>query len=232
MSTAHPIARFTKRRVISCALSVGVAGALLAAQGATASAAAPNTTTVSVAQSNVAPLAAGTPLGTTDPNTVVNVSIILRGRNYNDLENKVLNGWTGPYLTTQQFANQYGQTPQVIASLEQYFKGYGIKTNALADGLDIQATGTAAEFNKALSITLNNFLIKAPNVHGGFKNQTVYGSINNPRVPQQFGSPILAILGLSNYSPFVSNAKVAQGEQGERHAFGRHRRPGGNDGPR
>jgi kumamolisin len=213
MSTAHPIARFTSRRVISCALSVGIAGALLAAQGATASAASPNTTTVSVAQSNVAPLAAGTPLGTTDPTTVVNVSIILRGRNYNYLENKVLSGWTGPYLTTQQFANQYGQTPQVIASLEQYFKGYGIKTNALADGLDIQATGTAAEFNKALSITLNNFLIKAPNIHGGFRTQTVYGSINNPRVPQQFGSPILAILGLSNYSPFVSNAKVAQGQK-------------------
>jgi kumamolisin len=213
MSTAHPIARFTKRRVISCALSVGVAGALLAAQGATASAASPNTTTVSVAQSNVAPLAAGTPLGTTDPNTVVNVSIILRGRNYNYLENKVLNGWTGPYLTTQQFANQYGQTPQVIASLEQYFKGYGIKTNALADGLDIQAVGTAAQFNKALSISLQNFSIKAPGIHGGFRQQTVFGSLASPRVPSQFGSPILAILGLSNYSPFVSNAKVAQGQQ-------------------
>ncbi len=32
-------------------------------------------------------------------------------------------------------------------------------------------------------------------------------------MPSQFGSPILAILGLSNYSPFVSNAKVAQGKK-------------------
>ena len=36
MPNAHPIVRFTKRRVIASALSVGVAGALIAAQGATA----------------------------------------------------------------------------------------------------------------------------------------------------------------------------------------------------
>ena len=215
MPNAHPIVRFTKRRVIASALSVGVAGALIAAQGATASAASSNTTTltVSVAQSNVAPLAAGTPLGNTPPNTPVQVSIILRSPGLGQLENRVANGWNGPYLTTQQFAQQYGQSPLVIAALELYFKAFGIKTNALADRLDIQATGTAGQFNKALSISLQNFSIKAPGVHGGFRNQTVFGSLNNPRVPSQFGSPILAILGLSNYSPFVSNAKVAQGQK-------------------
>ncbi len=101
----------------------------------------------------------------------------------------------------------------MIAALQLYFKAFGIKTNALGDRLDIQATGTAGQFNKALSISLQNFSIKAPGIHGGFRQQTVFGSLANPRVPQQFGSPILAILGLSNYSPFVSNAKVAQGQK-------------------
>jgi len=215
MSTAHPIARFTKRRVISCALSVGVAGALIAAQGATAVAASSNSTTptVSVAQSSVAPLAAGTLLGTTDPNTPVEISIILRARNYNTLTNKVLNGWNGPYLTTQQFANQYGQSPLTIAALELYLKLFGIKSNALADGLDIQASGTAAQINKAFGVSLKNFRVKVPNTHGGTKFQNVYGSLTNPRVPSQFASPILAVLGLSNYSPFVSNAKQATGHK-------------------
>src|ERR1700728_360944 len=105
MPNAHPIVRFTKRRVIASALSVGVAGALIAAQGATASAASSNSTTptVSGAQSNVAPLAAGTPLGTTDPTTPVQISIILRSPQLTQLENRVANGWNGPYLTTQQF---------------------------------------------------------------------------------------------------------------------------------
>ncbi|HWF41337.1 MAG TPA: protease pro-enzyme activation domain-containing protein [Acidothermaceae bacterium] len=215
MPNAHPIVRFTKRRVIASALSVGVAGALIAAQGATASAASSNSTTptVSVAQSNVAPLAAGTPLGTTDPNTPVQVSVILRSPGLTQLENRVANGWTGPYLTTQQFANQYGQSPLVIAALQLYLKAYGIKTNALADRLDIQATGTAAQINKAFGVSLKNFRIKAPGIHGGFRTQTVYGSLTNPRVPSQFASPILAVLGLTNYSPFVSNAKAAQGHK-------------------
>jgi subtilase family serine protease len=215
MATAHPITRFTKRRVISCALSVGVAGALLAAQGATAVAASSSSTTptVSVAQSSVAPLAAGTPLGTTDPNTPVRISIILRSPNLSTLQGKVLNGWTGPYLTTQQFAAQYGQSPLVIGALEFYLKLFGIKTNALADGLDIQATGTARQFNKALGVSLKNFQVNVPGSHGGTKSQTVYGSLTDPKVPAQFASPILAILGLSNYSPFVSNAKQATGHK-------------------
>jgi kumamolisin len=215
MSAAHPIARFTKRRVVSCALSVGVVGALIAAQGATAAAASSNSTTptVSVAQSSVAPLAAGTQLGTTDPNTPVEISIILRARNWNFLSSNVQNGWTGPYLSTQQFANQYGQSPLTIAALELYLKLFGIKSNALADRLDIQASGTAAQINRAFGVSLKNFRVKVPYTHGGTKFQNVYGSLTNPQVPSQFGSPILAVLGLSNYSPFVSNAKQATGHK-------------------
>jgi subtilase family serine protease len=215
MSTAQPIARLTKRRVISCALSVGVAGAMLAAQGATASAASSNgaTPTVSVAQSSTGPLSAGTQLGATAASTPIQISIVLRARNLAALDTKVANGWTGPYLTTQQFAAQYGQSPYVIASLQAYFKGYGIKTNALADGLDIQASGTAAQINKALGVSLKDFRVKAPAATGGTKYETVHGSLTNPQVPTQFGSPILAILGLSSYSPFVSNAKAAVGTQ-------------------
>lgn len=217
MAPAHPIARFTRRRAIAGALSVGVAGALIAAQGATAVAAssnATNTPTTSVAQSSTGALAAGTPLGATAASTPVQVSVILRSPGLAQLESKVAAGWTGPYLTTQQFANQYGQSPVVIALIQAYLKSFGIKTNALADRLDIQATGTAAQVNKAFGVSLTNFRVKAPNANGkGTTTQTVYGSLTNPKVPASLASPILAILGLSSYSPFVSNAKAAQGHQ-------------------
>jgi kumamolisin len=216
MSNAHPITRFTKRRVIFGAVSACVAGALIAAQGATAVAASSNSTTptASVAQSNVAPLAAGTSLGATDPSTPVEISIILRARNWNFLSSKVQNGWNGPYLSTQQFANQYGQSPLTIAALELYLRAFGIKSNALADDLDIQASGTAAQINNAFGVSLKNFRVKAPSADGkGTRFQNVYGSLTNPRLPSQFASPILAILGLTNYSPFVSNAKQATGRR-------------------
>ncbi len=45
------------------------------------------------------------------------VSFILKAQNLSALESKVQSGWTGPYLTTAQFAQQYGQTPQVVSEL-------------------------------------------------------------------------------------------------------------------
>ena len=102
----------------------------------------------------------------------------------------------------------------MIAAIQLYLKLYGIKTNALADRLDIQATGTAAQIDKAFGVSLKNFRMQVPGIHGGFGTfQTVFGSLTNPKVPSQFASPILAILGLSNYSPFVSNAKQATGHK-------------------
>ncbi len=165
---------------------------------------------VTVAQgSAAAPLTSGLPLGATPADTRVDVAIILRARNLQELKTRVTGGWTGSYLTTQQFASRYGQTPAVITSIVAYLKRFGIHvTKTYSDNLDITASGKASQFNAAFGINLQNFLVKAPPAvkSGRAKLSTVHGSKQDPRVPANIGSSILAILGLTNYSSAQSHA--------------------------
>jgi kumamolisin len=143
------------------------------------------------------------PLGATAAATPLTVSFILKANDLASLEKKVAAGWTGPYLTTAQFAATYGQSPRIISELESYLGSFGITTTSLADDLDVTATGTAAEFNQALSIGLNDYAVPAADGKG---TQRVYASRTDPKVPAKVAEAILSILGLSNYAPFVSNA--------------------------
>jgi subtilase family serine protease len=165
--------------------------------------------------SGAAAIHSATPTGVTDASTPVDVSFILRARSLDQLESKVQNGWSGKYLTTSQFAATYGQTPKVINTIVSYLDLFGISTKVYADNLDISATGTAAEFDQALSVTLKNFNVKQGSATraGHSVSRTVYGSQTDPQMPSDVASPILAILGLSNYAPFVSQAIGARGHE-------------------
>ncbi len=167
---------------------------------------------VTVAQgAAAAPLASGLPLGATAASTPVDISIVLRARNLPELKSRVTAGWAGKYLTPQQFAAQYGQTPAVVNSIVGYLKHYGIHTKIYSGNLDISATGTAGQMNKALGVSLQNFLVKTPPAvksgHAGLT--TVHGSKQDPRVPKKIGDTILAVLGLTNYSSAQSEAVAA-----------------------
>ena len=144
---------------------------------------------------------------TTPSDTTMTVSFILKARNLSALESKVDSGWKGSFLTTSQFASEYGQTPAVISQLRSYLSSYGITSTSDPDNLDVTAQGTAAEFNQALSIGLNNYTIPAK---GKVRSQKVYASARNPSVSTSFASDILSILGLTNYAPFVSQAVAAK----------------------
>jgi subtilase family serine protease len=157
---------------------------------------------------SAAAIASAKSTGTTAADTPVDVSFILRARNLSALESKVQGGWSGPYLSTSQFAATYGQTTKVINTIVNYLHLYGIHTSVYADRLDISATGTASQFDNALSVALRNYRVKqaSPTVAGHATWRTVYGSKSDPQVPADVGSPVLAILGLSNYAPFASQA--------------------------
>ena len=202
----------TPRHLQRYATAVGSAVALAGLSAGTAAAAtAPGSqppATTTVAQGiNPTAIPGTTPLGATAKNTTMTVSFILKAQNLSALQAEVSAGWSGPYLTTSQFAAEYGQTPQVVSQLESYLSGYGITSTADADDLDVTARGTAAEFDQALSIGLNNYTIPAK---GKAPAQTVYASTSNPRVSSGLASDILSILGLTNYAPFVSQAVPAK----------------------
>jgi kumamolisin len=150
-----------------------------------------------------------TPNGQTASATPMTVGFVLKARNLAPLEQKVARGWQGPYLTTAQFAAQFGQTPQIVNELEAYLRFFGISSTAYADDLDVTAIGTAGQFNKALAILLENYTLPG---NGGSRRraQHFYASKNDPRLPNQLSTSILSILGLSNYAPFASQAVKAK----------------------
>jgi kumamolisin len=148
--------------------------------------------------------------GDTPPGTAVTVSFILKAQNINSLEARVEAGIpSSAYLSVSQFAAEYGQPEPNINELTSYLAGFGIQTDVYADNLDVVATGTAGEFDNALGVTEENVTVPRQAGPGGFgrlPEQHVYSNAQPPLLPYRLASFVTAILGLSDYGPYVSDS--------------------------
>lgn len=145
----------------------------------------------------------------TPGSTPETVSFILKARNVGALTASVSAGMPGGYVSVGQFAARYGQSSTNIAALERYLARYQIKTTALADGLDVTATGTADQFNAALSVTQRTFTVPAVPTRFGQRGRSavqIHGTRQSPLLPAGIGSFVVSILGLTNYPTFSSLA--------------------------
>jgi kumamolisin len=202
----------TRKTRLSAGIVLGVAAVVapLAALSGPALASTPNPNTPEQVSSGIdaALLPGATVFGTTPASTPETVSFILRERNVNFLQAAVTTG-VRSYLSVSQFASAYGQTPANVSALTRYLAHYGIKTTVYADNVDVSATGTAGEFNAALSVKQNQYHV--PALAGGnglnpIPAQTVHGTAQSPLLPYRLSNFVLAILGLSNYGPYASQA--------------------------
>jgi kumamolisin len=201
-------------------LGVGVVVAPLASASgaAAASSTSPNTPTQVPSGINAAALPGASVFGSTPANTPVTVSFILKERNYQSLEAQAEAGIPrSNYLSVAQFAAEYGQPASNISALTSYLAGFGITTDVYADNVDVVANGTAGEFDQALTITEENVSVPQQAGIGGFgpiRAQQVYTNEQEPLLPYRLASFVTAILGLSNYGPFVSDvAKPSSHDQ-------------------
>jgi kumamolisin len=149
--------------------------------------------------------------GNTPASTPETVSFIFKERNLGQLEAAVTRGVKN-YLSVGQFAREYGANPALIAGLESYLGKFGIKTSVYAGDVDVVANGTAGEFDQALAVTQHQY--KAPAQRGrdglaGVRAQTFHGTAQKPEVPASIADSLVAILGLTDYSPFDSQAQHA-----------------------
>jgi len=143
--------------------------------------------------------------GTTPSNTPEQVSVILKERDISALESAVTGGLTS-FDTVSQFAATYGQTPAVVDAVTSYLASFGITTSVYPGNVDVSATGTAGEFDAALSVAQQNYHVPAQHGFGhNIPAQTVYSATADPNLPYGIGQYVLTILGLSNYSPYTSN---------------------------
>ena len=153
-------------------------------------------------------LPGATVFGTTPADTPESVSFILRERNLPTLEAAVEDGDHAD-LSVAQFAQDYGQSPTDIYQLEVYLAGFGIQTQSYADGLDVSAVGTAGQFDQALSV--QQLEVHVPGRVGrdgaaGVPAQTVHSPSQSPELPSRIAREVLTVLGLTDYSPFTSQA--------------------------
>jgi kumamolisin len=204
------IGRRRTRLTAGILLGVGAVVAPLAgAAGAAASSPGPNTPTQVLAGINAAALPGATVFGNTPASTQVTVSFVLKEQNIGSLEDQVETGiQPSRFLSVSQFAAKYGQPASNINALTSYLAGFGITTSVYPDDVNVVASGTAGEFDKALTITEENVQVPQEKGYGGLgpiRAQNVYSPEQAPLLPYRLASFVTAILGLSNYGPFVSD---------------------------
>ena len=183
--------------------------ALAGPASAAASSPGPNTQETVASGINVAALPGVTVFGTTPADTPETVSFILRERNENSLKFQAQLGIKN-YLSVSQFAGRYGQTQANVSALTSYLAHFGIKTDVYANNVDISTTGTAGEYNQALSVTQKQYDVPAQAGHGGLSGipaqNNVHGNVQAPLLPYRLSHFVLAILGLTNYGPYANHA--------------------------
>lgn len=126
------------------------------------------------------------------------------------LETQVDSG-SGSQLSVAQFAAEYGQPAANIRALQRYLARYGIRSTAYANDLDVSASGTAGQFDRALSVTQRQYRTPAGRDAGGtpVPAQSFHGVSGRPSLPAAIAQELEAVLGLTNYAPDVSNARQA-----------------------
>jgi kumamolisin len=201
----------SRKTRLSAGVLLGVAAVMapLTALSGPALASTPGPNTPEAVSSGVtaAALPGATVFGTTPADTPETVSFILRERNIGFLKAAVTSGIRG-YLSVSQFAAAFGQTDANVSALKSYLAQYGIRTNVYADNVDVSATGTAGEFDAALAVTQKQYHVPAVPGSNGLASipaQNVHSNTKSPLLPYHLSKFVLAILGLSNYGPYVSN---------------------------
>ena len=201
-------------------LGVGlVAAPLTASSAAVAATPGPNTPTAVESGINAADIPGASVFGNTPASTPETVSFVLKIRNEASLGTAVEQGIpSSDYLSVGQFAADYGQPASNIGALTSYLAGFGITTSVYADGLDVTASGTAGDFNHALTITEEQVTVPAQSDQGAIgpssRQQTVYTNNKQPLLPYRLASFVTAILGLSDYGAYDSDiAKPASADR-------------------
>src|ERR1700722_3061052 len=193
-------------------LAVGavVAAVPVAATAANASSGPGRNTLVRVTPGvSAATVPGAVPFGTTPATTPETVSFVFKEQNLGQLEAAVTSGIKN-YLSVGQFAREHGANPALISALKSYLGQFGITTSADADNVDVVANGTAGEFDKALSVTQKQY--KVPELRGRdgsvtVRAQTIRGTAQAAELPAYIADNLVAVLGLTNYSPFGSQTE-------------------------
>jgi subtilase family serine protease len=136
------------------------------------------------------------PLHALNCKTAMTLSITLQPRNMVSLTTflKAVNDPKSPqyhkYLSTQAYAQQYGQTTATIDQLSAYLRSAGFTILEVGSNrLSIRVSATAATIERAFALHLGVF---------DYKGAQVYAPLENPSILSAYAPAIQAITGLSD----------------------------------
>lgn len=96
-----------------------------------------------------------------------------------------------------QFAQRFGATPQTVAKVSAYLASQGLKVGEVtANRLTIEATGTAAQVQKAFNTSLATYQDNKDG-HSYFANTVA------PSVPGDIAGVVTDVSGLNNYAKYT-----------------------------
>ncbi len=102
-------------------------------------------------------------LGAAAANQKANVTIMLKLHNQPALEKYIQNTVTPTsaqyhrFITTAQFAQQYGATDAEIAQVQGFLRQQGLTGHVLANHMAVQTSGTLAQFARAFHTTIHSY---------------------------------------------------------------------------
>ena len=143
---------------------------------------------IALAGSERAPLRDATLVGPTDPNQLVEISIVLKQRralHLPDLQGKI--------LSHDEFASAYGADPENIKRIQAFAAENNLQVIERGDEVSrrtVKVQGTVANFEKAFSTTLNDYSHPAK---GRYRGRT--GAIH---LPAELADIVQGVFGLDN----------------------------------
>lgn len=135
--------------------------------------------------------------GMAPANQTVHVTLILKLRDEAALENYIRQTVTPgsphyqQFLTTAQFAQQYGATDSAITRVQAYLQKQGLSTEVLPSHLAIRTSGTLSQFGKLFQTSIHNYV-------GRQSGRRFHKPVSAPQIPAGIADVVSVVSGLSN----------------------------------
>lgn len=141
-------------------------------------------------------LAQASYVGHHDPASILDITVALRLRNTDQLQ-QFLQAVQDPassvyhqFLTPEQFNSMYGPTQGQASAVVAYLNAQGLAvTGVTSDNRLIHLQAQSGKVEQVFHVLINDYT---------YRGRNVFGTMDNPQFPSDIASSIVAVRGLSN----------------------------------
>ncbi|GLQ49522.1 protease pro-enzyme activation domain-containing protein [Dyella flava] len=145
-----------------------------------------------------------TDAGAAPANQTMQVTLVLKLRNQAALEDYIKQTVTPgsahyqQFLTTSQFAQQYGASDSDVARVQAYLQKQGLSSQVLPSHLAIMTTGTAAQLDALFSTSIHNYVSRE-------NGRQFHKPAGSAQIPSAIADVVDVASGLSNEHVYLAH---------------------------